>query len=97
MAAQAPSEARFVAELLSNRHNRAVLEAWPRLALPDGWLVAGCLFQTVWNLRDGREPEAGILDLDLFYFDASDLSPQAEAAVQQRVDRELGDLGCPWR
>lgn len=56
--AHAQSE-RFLADILSNRHNRAILESWDTLALKDGWLVAGCLFQTVWNLQAGRAPEEG--------------------------------------
>lgn len=63
------------------------------LGLPDGWLVAGCLFQTVWNLRSGQPPEAGIKDYDLFYFDGADLSAEAEQAVQRHAETVLGDLG----
>ena len=84
---------RFIADILKNRNNRAILERWSALALPDGWLVAGCLFQTVWNVRSGRAPEAGIKDYDLFYFDASDTSDAAESWVQARIDEMLGDLG----
>ncbi len=85
--------ARFTADVLRNRHNRAILQRWRALALPDGWLVAGCLFQTVWNLHDGAEPEARINDYDIFYFDASDVSEAAEQHVQQRVNTVLADLG----
>jgi hypothetical protein len=88
-------ELRFVDDILSNRVNRAILQKWQSLGLQDGWLVAGCLFQTIWNLRAGRDPEAGIKDYDVFYFDASDLSADAEAVVQQRVDGILGGLGAP--
>jgi len=88
-----PAQERFIADILKNRNNRAILERWHALALPDGWLVAGCLFQTVWNLRSGRAPEAGIKDYDLFYFDASDTSDAGERCVQARVDEALGDLG----
>lgn len=87
------TEARFVADVLANPHNRAILARWDRLDLPDGWLVAGCLFQTAWNLAAGRRPEADIKDYDIFYFDASDLSQEAEQAVQQRAESVLGDLG----
>ncbi|MBH9579371.1 nucleotidyltransferase family protein [Inhella proteolytica] len=79
------SPERFLREIQRNPVNRALLAGLPALQLPDAWLVAGCLFQTVWNLKSGRPPEAGIKDYDLFYFDASDLSATAEAAVQQRV------------
>jgi len=84
---------RFVADVRTNRHNRAILERWHALNLPDGWLVAGCLFQTVWNLQAGAAPEANIRDYDLFYFDADDLSEAGEQRVQAHVDDVLGDLG----
>ena len=83
----------FRADVLANDRNRAIIERWDALALPDGWLVAGCLFQTVWNLRTGRAPHADIKDYDLFYFDAADTSEAGERRVQARVDRVLGDLG----
>lgn len=84
---------RFVQDVLANPHNRAILSRWEQLALPDGWLVAGCLFQTVWNLIDGRAAGTAIKDYDIFYFDASDLSEQAEQSVQRRADALLADLG----
>jgi len=84
---------RFLRDILANRHNRAILDRWQELDLPDGWLVAGCLFQTVWNLRCGRDPVAQIKDYDLFYFDGSDLTAQTERQVQRRVAGLLADLG----
>lgn len=86
---------RFRTDVLTNHHNRMILERWHALALPDCWLVAGCLFQTVWNLQAGRAPDADIKDYDLFYFDRGDLSQQAEKSVQAHVDEVLGDLGVP--
>ena len=86
-------EQRFLGDVLENRNNRAILDRWSALDLPDGWLVAGCLFQTVWNLQAGRAAEADIKDYDLFYFDDEDLSEAAERRVQARVDEVLGDLG----
>ncbi len=55
------------------------------LGLPQWRLVAGCLYQTVWNVLTGRPRGTGIKDYDLAYFDPSDLSWQAEDAVIQRV------------
>ncbi len=92
-AAQAALAARFTQQALENRNNRQILERLPSLGLHDAWLVAGCLFQTVWNLQDGRPPEAGIKDYDLFYFDGADLSEQAETAIGRRIDACFGDLG----
>lgn len=83
----------FFVDILKNGHNWAILDRWSALALRDGWLVAGCLFQTVWNVQAGRAPQADIKDYDLFYFDASDASEAAEHEVQTRMDAVLGDLG----
>nr|WP_315217511.1 nucleotidyltransferase family protein [uncultured Duganella sp.] len=84
---------RFRADVLTNRNNRTILDRWDALALPDGWLVAGCLFQTIWNLQAGRAPEENIKDYDLFYFDSEDLTEQGEREVQAHVDGVLADLG----
>src|SRR3569832_1203694 len=89
---QSLEQQRFVADILANRVNRAILESWDRLHLSDAWLAAGCLFQTIWNLRAGRSPEEGIKDWDIFYFDANDLSAQGERHAQARVDEALGFL-----
>ncbi|WAC72460.1 nucleotidyltransferase family protein [Roseateles sp. SL47] len=84
---------RFHADILRNPHNRRILERWDALALPDGWLVAGCLFQTVWNLHSGRDPTADIQDYDLFYFNPDDVTDEGERRMQAHAETVLGDLG----
>lgn len=85
-------ESRFVAMVLANGTNREVLARGPELGVPDWWLTAGAVFQTVWNVLDGRDPHAGIRDHDLFYFDDSDLSWEAEDAVIRRAAVLFADL-----
>ncbi|MEU9472188.1 nucleotidyltransferase family protein [Streptomyces avermitilis] len=51
------------------------------LELPGWYVTAGCLFQTVWNVVTGRPPTSGIKDYDIFYFDGTDLSWEAEDAA----------------
>jgi len=58
-----------------------VLEAARALDLPDWRIVSGAIYQTAWNALTGRDPDYGIKDFDLFYFDASDLSYEAEDVV----------------
>jgi len=79
--------------VVRNPVNRAILSRWSLLDLPSSWLVAGCLFQTVWNIQAGRRPESGIKDYDIFYFDPLDLSETAEAQAQALTASALGDLG----
>ncbi|GGN25783.1 nucleotidyltransferase family protein [Streptomyces fuscichromogenes] len=58
-----------------------VLTRTATLGLPDWYVTAGCLFQTVWNVVTDRPPAHGIKDYDIFYFDDADLSWEAEDAV----------------
>jgi hypothetical protein len=81
----------FVAAALRNPVNERITRELATLALPDAWLVSGCLVQTVWNVITGRAVAYGILDYDVFYFDP-DTSWEAEDAVIRRVQRHLGEL-----
>ncbi|MFI8070430.1 nucleotidyltransferase family protein [Streptomyces sp. NPDC086033] len=58
-----------------------VLTRAATLELPGWYVTAGCLFQTVWNVVTDRPPAGGIKDYDIFYFDGTDLSWEAEDAV----------------
>jgi uncharacterized protein len=62
-----------------------VLETARALALPDHMLLSGAVYQPVLNHLTGRDPGYGIRDYDLGYFDASDLSYEAEDMVIRRV------------
>lgn len=84
----------FLNDVGANETNRAILSRWQRLDMPNSWLVAGCLFQTVWNIQSARRPDQGIKDYDVFYFDDADLSETAEKHVQQHANAVLSDLGA---
>lgn len=62
-----------------------LIDGWKRLELPDCWLVAGCLAQTVWNRAFSLPPTYGISDVDIVYFDPQDLSEDTEARHAARV------------
>ena len=84
---------RYLDEIL--RHNlaaQAVLAVGEELALPGWYPGAGCIAQSVWNVRHGYDPAVGIKDYDLVYFDAGDLSLEAENYVEHEVAGRLSDL-----
>ena len=81
----------FLTAALRNPVNETFAEELFRLALPDAWLVSGCLVQTAWNVLTNRAVDYGINDYDVFYFDA-DTSWAAEDAVIRRLRGALGEL-----
>jgi hypothetical protein len=80
---------------LSNPASRQLLTALAELNIPQCHLTAGCLFQAVWNVLSGRPAAENIKDYDVFYFDGSDLSWEAEDAVIRRVAPIAERLGLP--
>ena len=57
---------------------RGVIDRAGSLRLPDWYLGAGRISQTVWNHISGRELTSCIGDLDLVYFDPNDVTYAAE-------------------
>jgi uncharacterized protein len=76
---------RLETSLRQNTWLREILQRFDEVALPDGWLVAGSIAQTIWNLALGRPAGFGIKDVDFVYFDAQNLSFEAEAENEQRL------------
>ena len=62
-----------------------VLSVARHLCLPDWLVFSGAVYQPVLNHLTSRPLDYGIKDYDLGYFDASDLSYEAEDAVICRV------------
>jgi uncharacterized protein len=81
----------FLTLALRNPANQLIADKLFEPALPDAWIVSGCLVQTVWNAQTGRAVDYGIHDYDVFYFDA-DTSWAAEDAVIRRLRGALGEL-----
>jgi hypothetical protein len=62
-----------------------VLRTLARLDLPDWLVFSGAVYQRVLNHLGGRPLDYGIKDYDVGYFDAADISYEAEDAVIRRV------------
>jgi len=67
----------------------AILQATRELEIPDCWLTAGAVYQTVWNRLTGMPRRHGIKDYDVCYFDAEDISPEAQHDVGKRLHHYL--------
>jgi uncharacterized protein len=78
-----------------DEHLMYLLRAVRGTNLPQWRVVAGCIYQTVWNRLTGRPAGTGIRDYDLIYFDRADLSTEAEAAIQHRIGAAAPALPAP--
>jgi len=71
-----------------------VMETVRDLDLPDWLIFSGAVYQRVLNHLTGREPDYGVRDYDLGYFDAGDTSWDGEDQVIRRV---AGAFDAPLR
>ena len=83
----------FVDIVLGNETVPALTDRLAELELPDSYVAAGCLCQTVWNHISGFPPSHGIIDYDVFYCDLSDLSWEGEDRAIRRCAAAFADLG----
>jgi uncharacterized protein len=83
---------RFEVIIRSDPDLMRLLARLREIRLPQWRLVAGCLYQTVWNVLTGRPRGTGIQDYDPIYFASDDLSWEAEDAVIRSV--AAATLGC---
>jgi uncharacterized protein len=81
--------------LEQNPYLLEVIHAIPSLNLPDCFVAGACIAQTLWNLRHGFSPEAHLKDIDLVYFDPTDLSQESEANHQQHIQNIFAHLPMP--
>lgn len=86
------AEDRVLRAVLANPVNGALLSSLTDALLPNWYLTAGCVCQSVWNALTGRDPQYGIDDYDVFYFDDGDLSYEAEDRAIRRTLAALGPL-----
>jgi hypothetical protein len=63
--------------------------------LPDHLLVAGAIYNLVWNRLTERPDLTGINDIDVFYYDASDIGWDAEDVVIKRLGTRFAHLPIP--
>jgi len=81
--------------ILTNPDVATILSSAEKLGLPNWYLGAGGITQTVWNYFHKYLPTYGIKDYDLIYFDNSDLSHEAEDKVIKRGLTIFDSLSVP--
>jgi hypothetical protein len=88
-------QAGFLEIVLADPLVGAALARAASCPLPDWLIVSGVLYNAVWNHLTGRPSGHGVKDIDLFYFDAADLSWEAEDAVIRAAAALFDGLPAP--
>ena len=80
----------FLRILKKNSELMSILDEVSVLNLPNYYLAAGSVFQTVWNYSDGDNLMTGIHDIDIVYFD-KEISADSSAKNDKKLEQVLSE------
>jgi hypothetical protein len=80
--------------IVADPWRRAVLEAVRRQGLPDWAVGAGFIRSAVWDALHGFSESTPLADVDVLYFDRTDLSRARETATEAALANAMADV--PW-
>jgi len=78
------------------RRNTLLMDILDRarlLGLPEYYIGAGCIAQTVWNFISGNDAWYGIKDIDFVYFDNENLDYEFEYEIIKKIKEVYQDIG----
>lgn len=71
-----------------------ILASAASLQLPDWWVCAGFVRSKVWDVQHGYTERTPLQDIDVIYYDRSELRPEADQALEARLKQQ--HPGIPW-
>ncbi|MBP3920218.1 MAG: nucleotidyltransferase family protein [Bacilli bacterium] len=82
--------------LKRNKELMDVLEYIETLKLPNFYIAAGSVFQTVWNYYDNNDLNYNIKDIDVIYYNSKDLSVDTDIKYYNLIDEFCKNKGYKY-
>ena len=70
----------------------SILDYIYELKLPNFYIAAGSVFQTIWNYYDNKPLNFGIKDIDIIYYDDNDLSKENVKKLEDKITEHFKEL-----
>ena len=87
---------KIISILKENKELMLILDYVDKLDLPNYYIAAGSIFQTVWNYYDKKPLNYGIKDIDVIYFDKSNLSVEKDIKYYEKIKEYSDQIGCKY-
>lgn len=87
----------LISILEKNKELMEMLDYIAGLNLPNFYIAAGSIFQTIWNYYDGRELNYGIKDLDIIYFNNNNLSVEKDLEYYNIISNYVDSKGFKYK
>lgn len=86
----------LISILKKNHPLMEMLEYIAELRLPNFYIAAGCVFQTVWNYQDGRDLNYEVKDLDVIYYNPENLSIDTDMKYYEMIQEYARSHSIPY-
>ena len=87
---------KFISILKQNEDLMTVLNYIYELKLPNFYIAAGSIFQTIWNYYDSKPLNYGIKDIDIIYYDSSNISKDNEQELENKIINHFKELNMNY-
>ena len=86
----------FIKIIKQNSDLVTILDYIYDLKLPNFYIAAGSVFQTIWNYYDNKPLNFGIKDIDIIYYDPINLSKESEQKLEKTIEDYLKKTGLNY-
>ena len=86
----------FIKIIKQNSDLVTILDYIYELKLPNFYIAAGSVFQTIWNYYDNKPLNFGIKDIDIIYYDPINLSKESEQKLEKKIEDYLKKAGLNY-
>lgn len=76
---------KFITILKQNKDLMLILNYLVEIKLPNFYIAAGSIFQTIWNYYDNKPLNYGIKDIDIIYYDPNNISKESEKELEDKI------------
>lgn len=82
----------FISILKQNKDLMHILNYISELKLPNFYIAAGSVFQTIWNYYDNKPLNYQIKDIDIIYYDTNNISKESEKELEAKIIKHFNNL-----
>ena len=87
---------KFIEIIKQNSDLMIILNYIDELKLPNYYIAAGSVFQTIWNYYDNKPLNFGIKDIDIIYYDSDNLSKAVEYDLENKIIEHFKSIGINY-
>lgn len=88
---------KFIEIIKKNSELMEILDYIEELKLPNFYIAAGMVFQTIWNYYDKKDLNYKVKDVDIVYYDEDNLDKEKEEKLERQIEDYFNSKGINYK